>query len=80
MATQEVKVPDIGDFKDVPIVQVFVKPGDTVKVLAFRREELQHFELRLARQPPPRFVLDVDERASAAARRRRAAWCAPRRA
>jgi dihydrolipoyl dehydrogenase len=31
MATQEVKVPDIGDFKDVPIIQVFVKPGDAVK-------------------------------------------------
>ena len=27
----EVKVPDIGDFKDVPIIEVFVKPGDTVK-------------------------------------------------
>src|SRR5437879_1308565 len=31
MATQEVKVPDIGDFKDVPVIQVFVKAGDTVK-------------------------------------------------
>jgi dihydrolipoamide dehydrogenase len=31
MATREVKVPDIGDFKDVPIIQVFVKPGDAVK-------------------------------------------------
>src|SRR5690349_7066259 len=31
MARQEVKVPDIGDFKDVPIIQVFVKAGDTVK-------------------------------------------------
>src|SRR5919201_3608557 len=31
MSTMEVKVPDIGDFKDVPIIQVFVKPGDTVK-------------------------------------------------
>src|SRR5918996_6937 len=30
MATLEVKVPDIGDFKDVPIIQVFVKPGDSV--------------------------------------------------
>ena len=30
-ATTEVKVPDIGDFKDVPIIEVFVKPGDTVK-------------------------------------------------
>ncbi len=27
----EVKVPDIGDFKDVPIIEIFVKPGDTVK-------------------------------------------------
>jgi pyruvate dehydrogenase E2 component (dihydrolipoamide acetyltransferase) len=26
----EVKVPDIGDFKDVPIIEVLVKPGDTV--------------------------------------------------
>ena len=26
----EVKVPDIGDFKDVPIVEVLVKPGDSV--------------------------------------------------
>ena len=31
MSTIEVKVPDIGDFKDVPIIEVFVKPGDTVK-------------------------------------------------
>src|SRR5215211_5961106 len=31
MSTLEVKVPDIGDFKDVPIIEVFVKPGDTVK-------------------------------------------------
>jgi hypothetical protein len=29
--TQEVKVPDIGDFKDVPIIEIMVKPGDTVK-------------------------------------------------
>src|SRR5947209_9265251 len=27
----EVKVPDIGDFKDVPIIEVLVQPGDTVK-------------------------------------------------
>ena len=26
----EVKVPDIGDFKDVPIIEVFVEPGDEV--------------------------------------------------
>src|SRR6478609_4808484 len=27
----EVRVPDIGDFKDVPIIEVMVKVGDTVK-------------------------------------------------
>ena len=31
MSTIEVNVPDIGDFKDVPVIEVFVKPGDTVK-------------------------------------------------
>src|SRR4051812_9403123 len=31
MSMVEIKVPDIGDFKDVPIIQVFVKPGDSVK-------------------------------------------------
>ena len=30
MATVEVKVPDIGDFKDVEVIEVLVKPGDTV--------------------------------------------------
>ena len=27
----EVKVPDIGDFKDVPVIEVMVKAGDRVK-------------------------------------------------
>ena len=31
MSTIEVKVPDIGDFKDVPIIEILVKPGDVVK-------------------------------------------------
>jgi pyruvate dehydrogenase E2 component (dihydrolipoamide acetyltransferase) len=31
MAATEVKVPDIGDFKDVPVIEVLVKPGDSVK-------------------------------------------------
>ena len=30
MATIDIKVPDIGDFKDVAIIEVLVKPGDTV--------------------------------------------------
>ena len=28
----EVKVPDIGDFSDVPVIELFVKPGDTLNV------------------------------------------------
>ena len=32
MPTIDVKVPDIGDFKDVAVIEVLVKPGDTVKV------------------------------------------------
>src|SRR6266699_1781813 len=31
MSTIDVKVPDIGDFKDVPVIEVLVKPGDAVK-------------------------------------------------
>jgi pyruvate dehydrogenase E2 component (dihydrolipoamide acetyltransferase) len=26
----EVRIPDIGDFKDVPIIEIMVKPGDTI--------------------------------------------------
>ena len=32
MATVEIKVPDIGDFTDVPVIEVLVKAGDAVKV------------------------------------------------
>ncbi|MBE7420992.1 MAG: Dihydrolipoyl dehydrogenase [Bacteroidia bacterium] len=31
MSLLEVKVPDIGDFKDVPVIEIQVSPGDTVK-------------------------------------------------
>ena len=27
----EIKLPDIGDFKDVPVIELLVKPGDTVE-------------------------------------------------
>jgi dihydrolipoamide dehydrogenase len=30
MATVDVKVPDIGDFKDVEVIEILVKPGDSV--------------------------------------------------
>ena len=29
--TTEVRVPDIGDFKDVPVIEIHVQPGDVVK-------------------------------------------------
>ena len=32
MALIEVKVPDIGDFKDVAVIELLVKEGDTVKL------------------------------------------------
>src|SRR5574337_118655 len=32
MSLVEVKVPDIGDFSDVPVIELFVKPGDTINV------------------------------------------------
>ena len=31
MSAIEVKVPDIGDFTEIPIIEIFVKPGDAVK-------------------------------------------------
>ena len=31
MALTEIRVPDIGDFKDVPVIEVLVQPGDAVK-------------------------------------------------
>ena len=27
----DIQVPDIGDFSDVPVIEIFVKVGDTVK-------------------------------------------------
>ncbi len=32
MSTIEIKVPDIGDFKEVEVIEVMVKVGDTIKV------------------------------------------------
>ena len=32
MAVTEVKVPDIGDFKEVGVIEILVKPGDVIQV------------------------------------------------
>jgi pyruvate dehydrogenase E2 component (dihydrolipoamide acetyltransferase) len=31
MALLDIKVPDIGDFKDVPVIEIHVKPGDSIE-------------------------------------------------
>src|SRR5512147_1235841 len=31
MALMDIKVPDIGDFKDVEVIELLVKPGDRIK-------------------------------------------------
>ena len=31
MSLMEIKVPDIGDFKEVEVIELLVKPGDSVK-------------------------------------------------
>ena len=43
MALIDIKVPDIGDFKDVAVIELLVKPGDTVKAeqIADHRRERQ---------------------------------------
>jgi predicted metalloprotease with PDZ domain len=48
--------------------------GDTVECLAFRRDELMRFELRLATQPPLKYTLGADDKASRAALKLRAGW------
>ncbi len=32
MALMDIKVPDIGDFKDVAVIELLVKPGDAIKI------------------------------------------------
>ena len=29
--TGEIRVPDIGDFKDIPVIETLVRPGDSVQ-------------------------------------------------
>ena len=48
--------------------------GDTVEVLAFRRDELMRFEVKLAAQPPLKFSLEVETKSARAALRLRKGW------
>ena len=35
--TSKITVPDIGDFKDVEIIEILVKPGDVIKKTSKRK-------------------------------------------
>jgi predicted metalloprotease with PDZ domain len=50
------------------------KPGESVEALAFRRDELLRFDLKLSTRPPEKWKLSLDEKASAAAKKLRKAW------
>ena len=54
------------------------RPGETVEILAFRRDELMRFDVRLATLPPQRFGFALSPTQSAATRRMRKAWIGPR--
>jgi len=50
------------------------RPGDTVEVHAFRRDELMRFAVELATRPPPKYMLAIDAKAPRAAQAARARW------
>jgi predicted metalloprotease with PDZ domain len=50
------------------------QPGDTIEVLAFRRDELLPFQVTLAPRPPVKWKLALDARAGARAQRLRSGW------
>jgi len=52
--------------------------GDVVECLAFRRDELMRFEVKLATRPPLKYTLTAEEKALKAAQRLRAAWLGQR--
>ena len=62
MATIDIKVPDIGDFAEVAVIEVMVQPGDSIK--AEHREtrqacrEVAAVRLRKQRQHLRRTVVD----------------------
>ena len=65
----EVKVPDIGDFKDVPVIEINVKPGDVVTSMSGQTIEILNTDaegrlvlcdaLTYAERFKPRAVVDI---------------------
>jgi len=52
--------------------------GDVVECLAFRRDELMRFEVKLATQPPLKYTLAADDKAPKAMQRLKAGWLGQR--
>ncbi len=48
--------------------------GDYLELVIFRRDELMRFEVKLATQPPYRFVLEVNQKSARAAQQLRRGW------
>ena len=48
--------------------------GDVIELVAFRRDELMRFDVKLATQPPVRFMLEVNQKTTRAARQLRNGW------
>ncbi|HTT12988.1 MAG TPA: PDZ domain-containing protein [Burkholderiaceae bacterium] len=48
--------------------------GDTIDVVAFRRDELLQTQVTLATKPPPKYTLKVDPKAGKVAQRLRRGW------
>jgi dihydrolipoamide dehydrogenase len=73
MALIEVKVPDIGDFDEVAVIELLVKPGDTVKA----EQSLITVESDKASMEIPSSHAGVvrNSRSSWATRSAKARWC-----
>jgi len=52
--------------------------GDVVECLAFRRDELMRFDVKLATQPPLKVTLTAEDKAPKAAQRLKAGWLGQR--
>jgi predicted metalloprotease with PDZ domain len=52
--------------------------GDVVECLAFRRDELMRFEVKLATQPPLKYTMTAEDKAPKAAQRLKAGWLGQR--
>jgi predicted metalloprotease with PDZ domain len=55
------------------------RPGQNVEVLAFRRDELLRFDLKLAQRPPEKWKLSIEPKPAVRARRLRVGWLGPNR-